>query len=232
MSASAGVTDAVPPARVVPDEVLEALLDRHAPLTPVPLCPSVSAFTARALVDVWEAAERAARATLPSPFWAWPWPGGIALARLILDEPERVRGRTVVDFGAGGGIASLACARAGAARVIAIDLDPWAVAVTRIAARRQQLAIEARLLDLTAERLPPCDVLLCADLGYERMAAPRERGVLARARSDGVHVLLANAGRAYFDAHGFTEIASRDVPVPRDLEGVDGRTVHVYASGP
>ena len=145
------------------DAVLEALLDAHAPLTPVPLCPDISVFTACGLVEIWEAAEAAAGAPLPSPFWAWPWPAGIALARLILDQPERVCGRTVLDFGAGGGVASLACARAGAARVIANDVDPWAIAVTRIAAKRLQLNIETLLADLTTMTIPECRVRLPAE---------------------------------------------------------------------
>jgi len=210
------------------EHVLEALLDTHAPLTPVPLCPGISAFTARGLVEIWEAAEAVARSPLPSPFWAWAWPAGIALARLLLDEPARVRGRTVLDFGAGGGVASLACARAGAARVIANDIDPWATAVTRIAARRQGMAIETLLADLTTGTLPDCDVLLCADLGYERPAAPAERAVLDRARAAAIEVLVANAGRAYFDATGYTAIATHVIPVPGDLEGVSVRTATVY----
>ncbi|MCI0435611.1 MAG: 50S ribosomal protein L11 methyltransferase [Gemmatimonadetes bacterium] len=220
--------DPIPP--VVPDDVLESLLDDHAPLTPVPLCPEVSVFTARSLVGIWEAAERVAGVTLPSPFWAYAWPAGAALARVILDEPDRVRGRTIVDFGAGGGVSSLACALAGAARVIANDVDPWALAVARIAAYRQGLIIETLQGDLATSSDIPCDVLLCADLGYDRTSAPKERAVIGRARAARRTVLVADAGRAWFDARRLQPIARFEVAVPPDLEGVDRRVATVYGT--
>ena len=213
------------------EEAFAALLDKYAPFSPVPLCPEIHAFHAHSLVDVWEAAERLAGDTLPAPFWAYPWAAGQALARVILDEPERVQRLRVLDFGAGGGVASLACARAGAAQVIANDIDAWALAVTRIAARRQGLSLQTMFADLTTtpELSTQFDVVLCSDLSYDRSATPRERAVLETARAAGAHVLLADAGRTYFDAVGLTLIGSFDVAVPRDLEGGELREARVYA---
>jgi predicted nicotinamide N-methyase len=212
------------------EEALAALLDTYAPFSPVPLCPEIHAFHARSLVDVWEAAERMAGYTLPAPFWAYPWAAGQALARVILDAPERVRDLRVLDFGAGGGVASLACARAGAAQVIANDVDAWALAVTRIAARRQGLKLQTMFADLTTTP-EPCtqfDVVLCCDLNYDRSATPGERAVLESARSAGARILVADAGRTYFDAAGLTLLATFDVPVARDLEGGELREARVY----
>ena len=212
-----------------PAAELRALLDAHAPLRPAPLCPEILVFHAHSLVGVWEAAERAAGDVLPSPFWAYPWPAGAALARVILDRPERLAGRRVLDFGCGGGIASLAAAFAGAARVLANDLDPWALAVTSLAAAAQGLSVSPLLEDLTArDALPACDVVLCADLGYERSAAPAQRALLRRARDAGATVLAADAGRAYFDPAGFSLLAEYELDVPDDLEGVDRRIARVY----
>lgn len=207
------------------------LLDTFAPLTPAPLSPELRVFHARDLVQLWEAAEALAAAPLPSPFWAYPWPGGAALARVLLDAPERVRGRTVLDFGCGGGIAAIAAAAAGAAEVIANDIDPWALAATREAARRQGLSVSTCSADLTAPdaRLPRADVVLCGDLGYERSHAGSQLRLLARFASAGATVLVANAGRRYFDAGGRDPIGAWTLPVPHDLEGVAERTVHVYA---
>jgi predicted nicotinamide N-methyase len=220
------VSEAHPPP---PDAALRALLDAYAPLSPAPLCHEIRVFHATSLVDVWEAAERVAGHLLPSPFWAYPWPAGAALARVLLDNPHLVAGRRVLDFGCGGGIASIAAALAGAAEVIANDLDPWALAVTRLAAEAQDLHVTPLHADLTAlDDLPSCDVVLCGDLGYERSAAPAQRAVLLRARAAGARVLAADAGRAYFDADGFTEFASYDLEVPDDLEGVARRGARVY----
>lgn len=214
-----------------PDAALAELLDRYAPFGPVPLVPEVSAFHGKGVVAVWEAAERLAGRQLPAPFWAYPWAGGVALARLILDHPERVAGRRVLDVGAGGGVASFAAARAGAAEVVANDVDPWALATLRLAAARQGLAVTPLLADLTAEprRVEAFDVVLCGDLAYERRRAPPQRALLARARTAGADVLVADAERAYFDATGLEPILELRVPVPRDLEGVTERRAIVYA---
>lgn len=212
------------------DAALIALLDVHAPLSPVPLCPELHAFQARDLVGVWAAAEELAGHTMPAPFWAWPWAAGQALARVILDAPERVAGRRVLDFGAGGGVAALACARSGARRVLANDIDPWALAVTRLAAARQSLAIETDARDLTADpsAVGEWDVVLCCDLGYDRVSTPRERAVLEAARAHGATLLVADAGRTYFDPGEMRVIGRYDVAVPVDLEGRAVRTATVY----
>ncbi|HUH12628.1 MAG TPA: 50S ribosomal protein L11 methyltransferase, partial [Longimicrobiales bacterium] len=114
---------------VPPPSELATLLDAHAPFGPAPLAPEVCVFQACDLTEVWEAAERLAGCPVPSPFWAYAWPGGQALARVLLDHPAWVRGRAVLDVGGGGGVAALAAARAGAARVLINDEDPWALAV-------------------------------------------------------------------------------------------------------
>lgn len=215
----------------VPDTTrLGRLLDAVAPLQAAPLCPELLVHNARSLVEVWEAAERLAGYVLPAPFWAYPWPGGSALARVLLDSPTLVAGRRVLDFGAGGGVAALAAARAGAGEVVANDIDPWALAVVSRAAQVQRLRVATLGDDLceTPALVDDFDVLLCSDLAYERSQAPRQRRVLERAVRQGATVLVADAGRAYFDADGMRQVGEYVVPVPQDLEGVAVRTARVY----
>ena len=208
---------------------LEALLDRYAPFGPTKLVPELQVFYGQSLVEIWEAAEKLAGQVLPAPFWAYPWAGGLALARVILNKPELVRGRRVLDFGCGGGVVALAAARAGAAHVVANDLDEWALAVVRLAAERQQLEVETLCADLTAATEPfGFDVVMCSDLAYEKKEAPQQRALLERARAEGAAVLVADAGRTYFDSSGMEMLAEYTIRVPKDLEGVEVRTARVY----
>src|SRR5687767_14606209 len=101
------------------DADLANLLDEHAPFAACRRVPEVSVFQARGLIEVWTAAETLAQQPLPAPFWAYAWPAGVALARTLLDQPDWVRGAKVLDIGCGGGVASLAAARAHAASVVA-----------------------------------------------------------------------------------------------------------------
>ena len=212
------------------DDILEKLLQECAPFEPVPLCPEISAFQGRSLVEVWEAAEKIAGANLPAPFWAYPWAAGCGLARVLLDQPELVRDKRVLDLGAGGGVTSIAAAFVAAREVVANDVDPWALAVARLAASRQQLSLQFLLKDLTEDisSVDNFEVVLCSDMAYERRMTPRYQTLLMRARNRGATVIVADAGRTYFSAEGLELIAEFTMEVPRDLEGVSTRVARVY----
>ena len=212
------------------DHILERLLDQHAPFASVPLCPELQAFQGSSLVQVWEAAELIAGVNLAAPFWAYPWAAGSALARVVLDRADEIVGRNVLDIGCGGGVAALAAARADALRVVANDVDPWALAVARLAAHRQHLYLDFLREDLTEHprHVTGYDVVLCSDLAYERRTAPRQRALLERARADGARVLVADAGRTYFEDRGLQLLAEFRLTVPQDLEGVTERVARVF----
>lgn len=214
-----------------PRAELEQLLTEHAPLAPAPLCPEIRVHQANSLVDVWEAAERIAGQPLAAPFWAYAWPGGCALARVILDHPHLVRGHRVLDFGAGGGVTALAAAYAGAGAVTANDIDPWALMVVDIAARAQELRVGTFAEDMCEAPglVDDYDVVLCSDLAYEKRETPRQRAVLERAIANRAAVFVADAGRTYFDGTGMELLASYELDVPVDLEGVSRREARVYS---
>lgn len=209
---------------------MSELLDRYAPFAPAPLCPEISVFQGKSLVQVWEAAEKIAGENLPAPFWAYPWAAGCGLARVILDNPDYVRGRRVLDLGAGGGVVSIAATYCGAREVVANDIDTWSLDVVRLAAQRQSLAVTTLLADLTdnISEADKFDVVVCSDMHYERRMTPRYAALLQRARNRGATVLIADAGRTYFDASGLTLLAEFTLDVPKDLEGVDVRTARVF----
>lgn len=206
------------------------LLACYAPFRAPDLVPEIEVPFGRSLIEIWEAAEILAGRMLPSPFWAYPWAAGVALARVILDQPDLVRDQRVLDFGCGGGIASLAAARAGAASVEANDIDPWALETVRLAAAHNGVRVETRLGDLTEtpEVLQEIDVVLCGDLAYEKDFAPAQRAFLAHAGGLGKTVIVADAGRTYFTPRGLRQIARFVIDVPQDLEGVTERVATVW----
>lgn len=219
----------------LPDvRALAHLLDTCTDFTAPELVPEVRVFQARSLVEIWEAAERLAGRSMGAPFWAYAWPAGVALARVLLDHADWLRGARVLDIGAGGGIAALAAAHAGAAGVVANDIDAWALATVGIAADRQGLTVETLCGDLTLEpsHAAGYDVVIASDLSYEKRVAPRQRALLELAHEAGARVVIADAGRTYFDAEGLRELAAYELAVPHDLEGVSVRVARVFEMSP
>lgn len=125
------------------------------------------------------------------PFWAFAWPGGQALARHLLDHPALVCGRRVIDVGCGSGIAAIAAAMAGAADVLATDIDPVAVAAVRRNAAANAVAVEATTDDILAAA-PDADVILIGDLVYLPELVIRVTAFLEAARERGALVLFAD----------------------------------------
>ena len=182
------------------------------------IVPELRLHLADAALGLWQATEAVLdRIGLPPPYWAFAWPGGQALARYLLDHPATVAGRTVLDFGAGCGIGALAASRAGAARVIAAEIDGFAAAAIRLNAALNGLAIEIATDDVLA-RPPDAELLLLGDMCYERPLAERATAWARAAAKAGVTVLLADPGRAYRPTEGLDELARYDVPTSLDLE--------------
>lgn len=171
--------------------------------------------------------EELGEAGLPPPFWAFAWAGGQALARFVLDDPALVTGRCVLDVGAGGGIAAIAAARAGAAHTRASDVDPFAIAAIALNAAANGVTIEVMdgdLLDDPAD----ADVVLAGDIFYERALADRALAFLRRARADGADVLIGDPRRTYLPVDALVVAASYEVAVPRALEDADVKMTRVW----
>jgi predicted nicotinamide N-methyase len=204
------------------------LRDHLRPARP-PLCPELETREARALVPLWEAVEAAAGRRSEPPYWAWSWPGSQALARYILDRPRIVGGKRALDLGAGNGIAALAAARAGAASVVANDLDPWAARMTVALSGLNGLPVECLSRDLLEEdpAALPFDVVLAGDMFYAAGTSRRGERWLRRAHASGRTVLIGDGGRAFVPSAGVRAVAIYTVPVPLELEGVSQREARV-----
>jgi predicted nicotinamide N-methyase len=192
-----------------------------------PLVPELALHLASEITPIWQATEASlARQSVEPPYWAFAWPGGQALARFVLDDPAQVAGRRVLDLAAGGGIAAIAAARAGAA-VTAAEIDPLAAAAIRANAALNGVEVAVALGD---PLLHPAetDVILAGDVCYEARMTARVVPWLREAAGRGLTVLLADPGRAYLPRDGLEVLARYDVPVTRELEDrlVRGTTVY------
>ena len=192
-----------------------------------PLVPEIALHLATEITPLWQATEaRLEREGIEPPYWAFAWAGGQALARHLLDRPESVAGKRVLDFGAGSGLVALAAARAGA-RVEAAELDPMAAEVIRLNAVLNNLLIAVVVGDVIG-RDDGWDVVLAGDMFYERKLAaaalPWLRGLVAR----GALVLLGDPGRAYLPETGLTEVAAYSVPTTRELEDREMREGRIW----
>ena len=187
---------------------------------PVPLTPDILLHTADDVITLWE------RTGSPEPpFWAFPWAGGQALARHVLDHPALVAGRRVLDLASGSGLVAVAAARAGGL-VTANDIDPIAVASIGLNAHANDVTLTIAAGDLL-DTEPEADVLLAGDVFYDRDMAARVEPFLLAAHRRGALVLVGDPQRSFLP-RGWTRIGTYPVPVPPDLEGVPVRTTSVW----
>jgi predicted nicotinamide N-methyase len=211
---------------VSPEEFVRA----HTLVAHPPLVPEIPLHLASEITPIWFATEDwLNQRNIEPPFWAFAWPGGQATARHILDNPALVAGRRVLDFAAGGGIAAIAAARAGAI-VQACEIDPLATAAIAINAALNNVTIDATTADLVGTD-GAWDVILCGDVCYE---APMTRHILPwlRRQAARAEVWVADPGRAYLPSDGLTPFARYTVPTTLELEDRTERNVILYRLQP
>ena len=204
----------------------EALIEGTTTIASPPLCPEVRLHLGD-LDSTWKAQESALGALgLAPPYWAVAWPGGQALARHLLDHPEVVKDRSVLDLGSGSGLAAIAAARSGARSVEAADTDPHCTQAIAANARLNEVAISVVEGDLF-DSACGWDVILAGDLWYERFLARRVTAALHRFADEGAQVLAGDLGRAFFP-RGWHELARYDVPTGEGRERRETTSVAVW----
>lgn len=127
------------------------------------------------------------------PYWAFAWPGGQAIARYVLDNPGLLAGRRVVDVGAGSGVGAIAALMAGAAHVLAADIDPLAEVAIRLNAAANGFAgrVSTTTRDILGE-LPEADLVIVSDLVYEPELALRVGAFLEAAAEAELTLLMGD----------------------------------------
>jgi predicted nicotinamide N-methyase len=196
----------------------------------VPGLGGIRIHAADELTPIWTATEKdLAGHNIAPPFWAFPWAGGQALARYVLDHPEIVRGRRVLDLASGSGLAAIAAAKAGAASVIANDIDPMCEAAISVNADLNGVAIVYLPGDLLEATMPEVDVILAADVFYEQTPAKRFLAFLGRARQSGITVFAGDPGRTYFPRDAFLQVAEYAVETSTEIENAPVKAARVWA---
>ena len=202
---------------------------RNTALHEPPLVPEVKLHLATEIVPIWQMTEEELeKSGLPPPFWAFAWAGGQALSRYILDNPDIVFGKSVLDFGAGSGLIGIAAAKAGAKFALSADIDNFAVEAIRINAASNGVTVEATAEDLVGVENRGWEVILVGDMCYERPLAERIEAWLRRLAGEGVTVLIGDPGRTYLPKTGLEKIVSYAVMTTRELEDTDVRNTSVW----
>jgi predicted nicotinamide N-methyase len=211
----------------------KAFIRANTRLKPVPLVPEISVYVADEAVPIWQKTEDELDAMgLPPPYWAFAWAGGQALARYVLDHRAAVAGLRVLDLAAGSGLVAIAAARAGAAPVVAADIDAFTDPAIALNAEANDVYIEVLTedqLDRPASPQPRYDVILVGDLFYERDTAARALAFLERHAATGARVLVGDPGRTYLPKDRLTRLAEYSVPVTRELEDLDIKRTTVWS---
>lgn len=220
----------------------EAFIRENTSILSPPLVPEVKLHLAHEAVPIWQKTEEElGEIGLPPPFWAFAWAGGQALARYILDNPEIVKGKRVIDIASGSGLVAIAAMKAGAASVLAADIDLFAEAA-------MQLNFDLNFLErrhfresgddewfgkweVTTENLldktpPDIDVILVGDLFYEKHVAELCLSWLRQARTDQIYI--GDPGRSYLPKSALIKITEYSVPVSRDLEDAEIKQTAVW----
>jgi predicted nicotinamide N-methyase len=196
-----------------------------------PHTPEIQLHLADEITPIWKLTEEALEEIgLPPPFWAFAWAGGQALARYLLDNPDVVAGKRVIDFASGSGLVGIATGLAGAKDVLCADIDAYCAAAVELNARANGVACRFTDKDLLDAPAPSwAEVILAGDICYEKPLAERVLAWLAAARAAGATVLIGDPGRSYFPRSGLTRLAEYQVPTTRELEDMAVKKTCVWA---
>ncbi|WP_417816303.1 class I SAM-dependent methyltransferase [Thalassospira alkalitolerans] len=215
----------------VDDPRFADLIDVYTVPARVPLAPEIEMYLATHITPLWQATEDILGVLdIPPPYWAFAWPGGQAITRYILDHPELVRGKKVLDFACGGGMQAIACVMAGADSILANDIDPVAITATRLNATRNDVEFDTTTENFvgTQSTTRRWDVIFAGDVCYQQDMADAVLQWLMNEARLGARVILADPGRTYAPTHNIDELETYDVPVDIAVEDTDIKSTRVW----
>jgi predicted nicotinamide N-methyase len=207
---------------------LRAFVRRHTQLLPVLDLPGVCLHQADDVMAVMRlAGSEMDQPDPPLPFWAFAWAGGLAISRYLVDHPDEVAGRRVLDIASGSGLCAIVALRAGAASAHAVDVDTFSEAAVALNARANGVRVGFSRQDLLSAPPPPCDVILAGDVSYEETMAGRMFGWLRLAADGGTRVLVGDPGRTYLPP-GLERLATYRVRTSREIENAEIKESAVF----
>lgn len=216
-----------------PADELQQLLRQTLPraalkLTQTDACPAIALYLIDPASLLGPLSHDEAQAVVAEPaYWTFCWASGQVLAQYLLDHPELVRGKTVVDVGSGSGIVAIAAALAGACRSYACDIDADALAAAKVNAEANQVAVtQVTALDDISENI---DLIVAADLLYDR----DNHHLLAEFRQSAKEVWLADSRMKQLPDANYrkvTMIEARTCPDLNEFEEFNRVTIY-HASG-
>ncbi len=212
---------------LTPDRA-EAFIRANTALIAPPHVPEIALHLADEAHELWRRTEEELHEIgLPPPFWAFAWAGGQGLARHLLDNPGLVAGRRVLDFASGSGLVAVAAMKAGAARALAADTDPFCAAAIRLNAQANGVAVAFTDDDLVGQA-GDWEVVLAGDVFYDKAFAERLLPWFAGLKANGADILIGDPGRAYLPKAGLERLAAYAVPVTRALEDAEVKRTIVW----
>jgi len=207
----------------------QAFILEHTRLQAPPHTPELQLYLADEITPIWKLTEEElGEMGLPPPFWAFAWAGGQAIARYLLDNPHVVAGKRVVDFASGSAIVAIAAMKAGAAHVLAADIDDFCGAAAVLNARANGVSIDYTPVNLLDAPPPAVEVILAGDICYEKPLAEAVMAWLEAARDAGTTVLIGDPGRTYFPKQGLVRLAAYQVVTTRELEDLEVKKTGVW----
>ncbi|MFT9448466.1 class I SAM-dependent methyltransferase [Gluconobacter japonicus] len=205
-----------------------AFIRDHTAVESAGLVPEIALHLATDITPIWQASEAFLEAHgIEPPFWAFAWPGSQLIARYILDNPERVHGKRVLDVACGCGLAAIAAAMVGASAVEANDIDQMALEATALNATLNTATVTLLAGDLVGSK-PDCDLLVIGDVCYnEAMAARIMPWLLDCAQH--CEVWLCDPGRHYAPKLDLDILVQQNVQTTQELESTDQRTTTLFS---
>lgn len=184
-----------------------------------PFVPELRLRLASDAFGLWEEAEEAmGRGDLAPPFWASAWPGGLALARYLLQHPEIVLGRTVIDVATGSGVVAIAAALAGARSVAAYDTDELAVHAAQMNASLNRVSVTVFKADVRTVSAPSGALVTAGDVFYDRLISTAMLEGLTALAEAGAEVLIGDPYRSFLPEDRLEPLANFDIGVEMFLE--------------